>query len=51
MLDELEDNALCQYSDFIDDLGIPIQESTLIKAANSILRNQHTGDSSPQTVS
>lgn len=39
-LNETAEQALCLYIDFADDLGIPVREQTLTKAANSILRNR-----------
>jgi Tc5 transposase DNA-binding domain len=50
-LDDAAEEALCLYIEFADDLGIPIREKTLVKAANSILRNHHVGDNPPRTVS
>jgi DDE superfamily endonuclease/Tc5 transposase DNA-binding domain len=51
VLDEAAEEAMCKYIDFADEVGIPLREKSLIIAANAILRNWHSGDGSPCTVS
>jgi DDE superfamily endonuclease/Tc5 transposase DNA-binding domain len=51
VLDDAAEHALCMYIDFADDLGIPIREKTLTKAANSILQNRRVGEDPPRVVS
>ncbi len=50
-LDDAAEQALCLYIEFADDLGISIQEKSLTKAANSILRNHHSEEDPPRVVS
>jgi hypothetical protein len=51
VLDDAAEQALCLHIDFADQLDIPIREKTLTKAANSILRNRHSGDSPRRVIS
>jgi Tc5 transposase DNA-binding domain len=51
VLDDAAEQALCLYIEFADDLGIPIRERSLTKAADSILRNRHSGKDPPRVVS
>jgi Tc5 transposase DNA-binding domain len=50
-LDNAAKEALYPYIEYADDLGIPVREKTLVKAANSILRNRHFGEGPSRVVS
>jgi Tc5 transposase DNA-binding domain len=51
VLDDAGEQALCLYIDLADEIGLPIREKTLVVAANAILRNHHSEDGPPRTVS
>jgi Tc5 transposase DNA-binding domain len=51
VLNEAAERSLCLYIDLADEIGLPIREQTLVIAANAILRNHHSGDGPPRTVS
>jgi hypothetical protein len=50
-LNEAEEQALCLYIEFADNLDISIQEKTLTNAVNAILQNHHPNANSPSIVS
>jgi Tc5 transposase DNA-binding domain len=51
VLDDAGEQALCLYIDLADEIGLAIRGKTLLVAANAILRNHHSEDGPPRTVS
>jgi Tc5 transposase DNA-binding domain len=49
-LSEVQEAALIQYIRTLDEIGMGIRQEQLIGTANSILKQDHKGDSEPPVV-